>query len=68
LKEHLKTGLILAVFMLASGLLVSIVYNFVSPYLEQGDISNTLKAIEEVLKDPTSGSLIISSSLLHSFR
>jgi electron transport complex protein RnfG len=61
LKEHLKTGLILAVFMLASGLLVSIVYNFVSPYLEQGDISNTLKAIEEVLKDPTSGSLIISS-------
>ncbi|MDY0379110.1 MAG: FMN-binding protein [Defluviitoga tunisiensis] len=61
MKEHLKTGLILAVFMLASGLLVSIVYNFVSPYLEQGDISNTLKAIEEVLKDPTSGSLIISS-------
>ena len=61
MKEHLKTGLILAVFMLASGLLVSLVYNFVSPYLEQGDILNTLKAVEEVLKDPTSGSLIVSS-------
>jgi len=60
-KQHLKTGLILAVFMLASGLLVSIVYNLVSPYLEEGDIANTLKAIEEVLKDPTSGSLIISN-------
>jgi electron transport complex protein RnfG len=61
LKEHLKTGLILAAFMIASGLLVSIVYNFVSPYLEQGNIANTLKAVEEVLRDPTSGTLIISN-------
>ena len=50
MKEHLKTGLILQ-YLCWPQLLVSIVYNFVSPYLEQGDISNTLKAIEEVLKD-----------------
>jgi electron transport complex protein RnfG len=59
MREYLKTGLILALFMIASALLVSVVYNFVNSLIQQAEFDNTLSAIEKVLKDAESGEYLI---------
>ncbi|PNR96475.1 RnfABCDGE type electron transport complex subunit G [Petrotoga olearia] len=61
MREYLKTGLILAAFMVAAGLLVSVVYNFVNPMIAQSEFNNTLSAIEEVLKDANTGEYLVSN-------
>jgi len=61
MREYLKTGLILALFMIASALLVSVVYNFVNLLIQQAEFDNTLSAIEKVLKDAESGEYLISN-------
>ncbi|RAO99064.1 electron transporter RnfG [Petrotoga sp. 9PW.55.5.1] len=61
MREYLKTGLILALFMIASALLVSVVYNFVNPLIQQAEFDNTLSAIEKVLKDAESEEYLISN-------
>ncbi|KUK80402.1 MAG: Electron transport complex, RnfABCDGE type, G subunit, partial [Petrotoga mobilis] len=37
MREYIKTGLILTAFMVASGFLVSVVYNFVNPMIVQSE-------------------------------
>ncbi|MBL5981890.1 electron transporter RnfG [Petrotoga sp. 9T1HF07.CasAA.8.2] len=61
MREYIKTGLILTAFMVAAGLLVSIVYNFVNPMIVQSEFNNTLSAIEEVLKDANTGEYLVSN-------
>ncbi|POZ88580.1 RnfABCDGE type electron transport complex subunit G [Petrotoga sibirica] len=61
MREYIKTGLILTAFMVASGFLVSVVYNFVNPMIVQSEFNNTLSAIEEVLKDANTGEYLVSS-------
>jgi len=61
MREYIKTGLILAVFMVAAALLVSVVYNFVNPMIVQSEFNNTLSAIEEVLKDANTGEYLVSN-------
>ncbi|KUK15979.1 RnfABCDGE type electron transport complex subunit G [Petrotoga sp. SL27] len=61
MREYIKTGLILAAFMVAAGLLVSVVYNFVNPMIAQSEFNNTLSAIEEVLKDANTGEYLVSN-------
>ncbi|MGY4687713.1 RnfABCDGE type electron transport complex subunit G [Petrotoga sp. DB-2] len=61
MREYIKTGLILAAFMVAAGFLVSVVYNFVNPMIVQSEFNNTLSAIEEVLKDANTGEYLVSN-------
>nr|WP_103927318.1 RnfABCDGE type electron transport complex subunit D [Petrotoga sp. SL27] len=60
-KKHAKIGLILAVVIIAVGLLVPIVYNSTNSTTVQYEFNNTLSAIEEVLKEADSGEYLVSN-------
>ncbi|PNR94636.1 RnfABCDGE type electron transport complex subunit G [Petrotoga sp. 9PWA.NaAc.5.4] len=61
MRDYIKTGFILAAFMIASALLVSVVYNFVQSTIEATEFSNVLKAVEKVLEDPITGEYLITN-------
>jgi len=58
-KEMLKTGLTLMVFTVVAGLALSLVYVATKDRIKKSEISAKLEAINQVLRDPISGAIIV---------
>ncbi|MDN5342915.1 MAG: H+/Na+-translocating ferredoxin:NAD+ oxidoreductase subunit [Oceanotoga sp.] len=58
MKEYLKTGLILMLYMIIAAFLVAFVYNTVSPFIDEAEFNAKLKAIKYILKDESNNSLV----------
>ncbi|KLO22660.1 electron transporter RnfG [Marinitoga sp. 1197] len=62
MKEYIKTGFILMLFIVISGFIVSIVYVSVKPAIDNAELQAKLKAIKKVLIDSKTGNLLISKN------
>ncbi|KAF2956030.1 RnfABCDGE type electron transport complex subunit G [Marinitoga sp. 38H-ov] len=61
MKEYIKTGLILMIFIVISGLIVSIVYVSAKPAIDNAELQAKLKAIKKVLENSKGDGLLISN-------
>ncbi|SHE74738.1 electron transport complex protein RnfG [Marinitoga hydrogenitolerans DSM 16785] len=60
MKEYIKTGFILMLFIVISGFIVSIVYVSVKPAIDNAELQAKLKAIKKVLENSNGEGLLIS--------
>lgn len=51
MKDYLKTGSILMLYMIVAAFLVAVVYNFVNPFIQDAEFNAKLDAIKAVLVD-----------------
>ncbi len=51
MKDYLKTGSILMLYMIVAAFLVAAIYNFVNPYIQSAEFNAKLDAIKAVLVD-----------------
>jgi len=61
MKDYLKTGSILMLYMIVAALLVAFIYNFVSPYIQSAEFNAKLDAIKSVLVDSKTGESYIDN-------
>ncbi|MBM7559843.1 RnfABCDGE type electron transport complex subunit G [Marinitoga litoralis] len=61
MKEYMKTGLILMLFIVISGFIVSAVYVSTKPAIDNAELQAKLKAIKKVLENSKGEGLLISN-------
>ena len=59
MKEYIKTGLVLMIYMVIAGFLVAFVYNAVTPAINNAEFNAKLKAIKSVLTDANTQKLLV---------
>lgn len=59
MKDYLKTGLILMLYMMVAAFLVAVIYNFVNPFIQKAEFNAKLDAIKSVLIDAETGDFYI---------
>ncbi|APT75463.1 electron transporter RnfG [Marinitoga sp. 1137] len=60
MKEYMKTGFILMLFIVISGFIVATVYVSTKPAIDNAELNAKLKAIKKVLIDSRNGGLLLS--------
>ncbi|WP_129409912.1 RnfABCDGE type electron transport complex subunit G [Marinitoga lauensis] len=60
MKEYMKTGFILMLFIVISGFIVSLVYVSAKPAIDNAELQAKLKAIKKVLQDSRGEGLLIA--------
>ncbi|GAB6188345.1 RnfABCDGE type electron transport complex subunit G [Marinitoga arctica] len=64
MKEYMKTGLILMIFIVISGFIVSLVYISTKPAIDNAELQAKLKAIKKVLENSRGEGLLISENMI----
>ncbi len=59
MREYVKTGLVLMMITLVAGFTLSLIYELVKEPIAEAELQEKLRAVRTVLKDPTTGQLII---------
>lgn len=62
MKEYIKTGLILMIFIVISGFIVSLVFVSTKPAIDNAELQAKLKAIKKVLENSRGEGLLISEN------